>query len=225
MELDLERIYQHRFDGIAPATKAAVWRHIGARILADGVRCRAGQPLRSVLDPACGEGEFLNACTGRNLALSGCDLRPRSPHLSAEVQFHQGEFQNLHLERQHDLIWISNLLEHLPDPEAVQAFLARCKTALSPGGLITIMGPNIKYCASSYWDFADHRLPLSHLTVLEHLAAAGLDVVAAHDRFLPYSFRSRLPTHPRLVQLYLQSPWAWPLLGKQFLIRATPARP
>ena len=73
---------------------------------------------------------------------------------------------------------------------------------------------------ADYWDFADHLLPLSHLTVLEHLACAGLDVVAVHDRFLPYSFRSRLPTHPRLVHLYLSNPWAWQLLGKQFLIRA-----
>jgi len=220
MELDLERIYQYRFDGIAPATKAAVWRRIASWILRDAIRLRAGQPVHTVLDPACGDGEFLNACSGRGMALRGCDLRSRSKQLSHEVQFHQGAFQNAVFDHGHDLIWISNLLEHLPNPEAVQDFLAGCKAALSPGGVITIMGPNIKYCGADYWDFADHLLPLSHFTVLEHLASAGLEVVAVQDRFLPYSFRSRLPTHPRLVQLYLQNSWAWPLLGKQFLIRA-----
>jgi dolichol-phosphate mannosyltransferase len=220
MELDLQRIYQYRFDGISTATKAAVWRRIASWVLRDAIRLRSGQPVRTVLDPACGDGEFLNACSGRDMALSGCDLRSRSEWLSDEVQFQKGAFQNAVFEHGHDLIWISNLLEHLPSPEAVQDFLACCKTALSPGGVITIMGPNIKYCAADYWDFADHLLPLSHLTVLEHLASAGLDVVAVQDRFLPYSFRSRLPTDPRLVQLYLKNSWAWPLLGKQFLIRA-----
>jgi dolichol-phosphate mannosyltransferase len=220
MELDLERLYQARFAGISPATKVAVWRRIALWVLRDAVRHRQGQPVRSVLDPACGDGEFLNACAGRGLVLNGCDLRARSPHLSSEVQFQQGAFQRSVFAQGHDLVWISNLLEHLPTPEAVQEFLARCKSALSPQGVITIMGPNIKYCAADYWDFADHLLPLSHLTVFEHLASAGLDVVAVHDRFLPYTFRSRLPTHPWLVQLYLANAWAWPMLGKQFLIRA-----
>ena len=220
MELDLERIYQYRFDGIPPATKAAVWRRIAAWILKDAARCRGGQPVASVLDPACGDGEFLNGCCSRGMELSGCDLRRRSPHLSAEIRFHQGAFQNIQLEQTYDLIWISNLLEHLPSPEAIQSFLAGCKKVLAREGVITIMGPNIKYCATDYWDFADHLLPLSHLTVLEHLASAGFKVVAVEDRFLPYSFRSRLPSHPKLVQLYLNSSWAWPWLGKQFLIRA-----
>lgn len=220
MGLDLERIYQHRFDGISPATKAAVWRRIASWVLHDAVRCRGGESVHSVLDPACGDGEFLNACCGRGMELSGCDLRARSPHLSPDVRFHQGAFEDAGLEQGHDLIWISNLLEHLPSPDAVQSFLVRCKAALTPAGVITIMGPNIKYCAADYWDFADHLLPLSHLTVLEHLASAGLEAVAVQDRFLPYSFRSRLPTHPSLVQLYLKNSWAWPMLGKQFLIRA-----
>jgi 2-polyprenyl-3-methyl-5-hydroxy-6-metoxy-1,4-benzoquinol methylase len=220
MELDLERIYQYRFDGISAATKAAVWRRIASWILRDAIYCRSGELVRSILDPACGEGEFLNACCNRGLHLSGCDLRPRSALLSPEVQFHQGKFQEISLEKSYDLIWISNLLEHLPSPEAVQSFLSGCRATLTPGGIITIMGPNIKYCAEDYWDFADHLLPLSHLTVLEHLISAGLEIVAVQDRFLPYSFRSRLPTHPRLVQLYLNSSWAWPWLGKQFLIRA-----
>lgn len=220
MELDLERIYQHRFDGIPPSLKAAVWRRITSWILDDAVRCRAGRAVHSVLDPACGDGEFLNACCNRGMVVSGCDLRARSALLNPEVQFQQGEFQGVSLNHGSDLIWISNLLEHLPSPEVVQDFLSNCRSALSPNGVLTIMGPNIKYCASDYWDFADHLLPLSHLTVLEHLTSAGLEVVAVSDRFLPYSFRSRLPTHPRLVQFYLKSSWAWPLLGKQFLIRA-----
>jgi dolichol-phosphate mannosyltransferase len=220
MELNLESIYNHRFDGISPATRSAVWRRIAAWIIDDAVSCRHGQPVRSILDPACGDGEFLNACAGRGMALSGCDLRARSINLASEVEFRPGPFQESYFEQTHDLIWISNLLEHLPNPESVQDFLNACKSNLSLDGVITIMGPNIKHCSAEYWDFADHLLPLSHLTVIEHLASVGLEAIAVNDRFLPYSFRSRLPSNPRLVQTYLSNPWAWSILGKQFLIRA-----
>ena len=36
------------------------------------------------------------------------------------------------------------------------------------------------------------------------------------DRFLPYTTKSRLPAHPRLISLYLKAPFVWRFLGKQF---------
>jgi SAM-dependent methyltransferase len=223
--LDLERIYLHRFDGVPVSTKLGVWKVISSYILNEATRYRGSTAPLSVLDPACGDGEFLNGCVGRLQTLVGCDLRSRSPSLLPTVQFHQGGFGSVNIGQCFDLIWISNLLEHLPSPEAVQDFLQTCSNYLTRNGLVTIMGPNIKYCAGDYWDFADHLLPLSHLTVLEHLASAGLEAVAVTPRFLPYSFRSRLPSHPLLVQAYLKAKPAWPLLGKQFLIHARPASP
>jgi hypothetical protein len=41
-------------------------------------------------------------------------------------------------------------------------------------------------------------------------------------RFLPYSFRSRLPASRQLVALYLRMPILWRLQGKQFLVLGTP---
>jgi SAM-dependent methyltransferase len=223
-ELSLTRIYEHRFDGIPPAKKLAVWREIAEFILKDAARLRGGAAIASVLDPACGDGEFLNGCLGQSTQLLGCDLRQRPTSLHDSIGFHQGFFQTLDLDQHFELIWVSNLLEHLPDPETLQDFLLQSKSRLSPGGILTIMGPNIKYCASEYWDFADHLLPLSHLTVLEHLASAGFETLDCSPRFLPYSFRSRLPAHPLLTRTYLKIRPAWQLLGKQFLIRAKSAR-
>ena len=37
-------------------------------------------------------------------------------------------------------------------------------------------------------------------------------------RYLPYSFRGILPPSPPLTRLYLKTPLAWRLLGKQFLV-------
>jgi dolichol-phosphate mannosyltransferase len=220
MDLDLQRIYHHRFDGISPRLKQATWQEIARWILNDAKGLRCGIPVQSVLDPACGDGEFLNACSYGAVSLTGCDLRDRSPLLTPAATFHQGLFQTLKLDQQFDLIWISNLLEHLRSPEEIQDFLIHCRQILSPNGLVVIMGPNIKYCRSEYWDFADHCLPLSHLTVIEHLVSAQFAISAVNPKFLPYSFRSRLPADPRLVRLYLMNSWAWSFLGKQFLIRA-----
>ena len=213
-ELDLSQIYQYRFDGISPATKLKVWREISRFILEDATRLRRGAVVSSVLDPACGDGEFLNGCVGESSQLFGCDLRQRPASLHSSIDFRQGYFQSQGLSQEFDLIWVSNLLEHLPSPESLQDFLLHAKKRLGPGGVLTIMGPNIKFCGSDYWDFADHLLPLSHLTVLEHLASAGFVTIECTPRFLPFSFRSRLPAHPLMTRAYLKTRPAWRLLGK-----------
>jgi len=81
-----------------------------------------------------------------------------------------------------------------------------------------LMGPNIRYLAAEYWDFYDHYLPLSHLSLEEGLSIAGFSVKRVIARFLPYTTRSALPKAAFLIAAYVQMPWAWPLFGKQFLL-------
>jgi hypothetical protein len=80
------------------------------------------------------------------------------------------------------------------------------------------MGPNFRYCARWYFDCADHTLALTHVAVAEHLYAAGFTVTEVVAKFLPYSFRGRLPASPALTRAYLRHPLLWRLLGKQFLV-------
>ena len=80
------------------------------------------------------------------------------------------------------------------------------------------MGPNIRYLYAEYWDFYDHHLPLSHLSVREGLAINGFDIEQVVDRFLPYSMQSRLPSGNLLLKIYLNLPFAWRFFGKQFLV-------
>lgn len=115
---------------------------------------------------------------------------------------------------------VSNFLEHLQDPDAIHAFLLRMHGWIEPGGRIAILGPNYRYCSRTYWDFADHWVALSHRAIEEHLAAAGFELVETHARFLPFSFTGRLPASRRLAELYLRTPIAWRVLGKQFLVIA-----
>jgi hypothetical protein len=80
------------------------------------------------------------------------------------------------------------------------------------------MGPNFKYCFKDYFDCSDHIIALTHVSVAEHLAAAGFDVSRVIPKFLPFSFRSRYPAGPTLTRLYLKLPLAWKFMGKQFLV-------
>jgi hypothetical protein len=86
------------------------------------------------------------------------------------------------------------------------------------GGRIAILGPNFRFTAKEYFDYADHIVVLTHLAVAEHLHTAGYEVISNTPRFLPYSFTGRLPASAGLTRAYLSMPLAWRILGKQFLV-------
>jgi hypothetical protein len=92
------------------------------------------------------------------------------------------------------------------------------RAAVRPGGRIAIMGPNFRYCRDEYFDCADHTLIFTHVAIEEHLYTAGFEPIRVVPRYLPYSFRGRLPPSRRLTRRYLSTPLAWRLLGKQFLV-------
>ena len=119
-----------------------------------------------------------------------------------------------------DGVYISNFLEHLHTQEEVADFLERMFNILKPGGRIAVMGPNFKYVYKQYFDFADHTVILSELGVAEHLFGAGFEINEIHPKFLPLSFRGGIPVNEFLVRLYLALPFAWKIMGKQFLLIA-----
>ncbi len=102
--------------------------------------------------------------------------------------------------------------------EQVTTFLEKMYAVMAPGGRIAVMGPNFRYCAAEYFDMADHTLIFTHMAIAEHLYTAGFEPERVIPRYLPYSFRGRLPPSPTLTRRYLATPPAWRLLGKQFLL-------
>ena len=212
--LDYGRLYEFRFRDVDQHARQTVWNEVGPFVWK-----RMGSPAR-VLDPAGGRGEFLNAIAAHERWL--VDLvdyvhRETVPEVKVVI----GDVLSLDLPRDYfDGIFVSNLLEHLPHPDAVAGFLARMRETLAPGGVLALMGPNFKYCAREYFDCADHLLALTHISVEEHLIAAGYEVQEIVPRFLPFSFRGRLPASARLTRLYLRTPLLWRVAGSQFLILA-----
>lgn len=213
--INFRRLYRFRFRDVDQAQRQVVWNEIGRFVYE-----RMGRPNR-VLDPAGGRAEFLNAIPAEERWL--LDIVEPEGFADDGVKVLVGDALTTPLpDGYFDGIFVSNLLEHLPTQDAVAAFLARMRTALTFGGTLAVMGPNFKYCSREYFDCADHTLALTHVSAEEHLYAAGFRVTELVPRFLPYSFRGLLPPSPALTRSYLRLPLAWRFLGKQFLALAVP---
>ena len=121
----------------------------------------------------------------------------------------------------YDLIFVSNFLEHLENSEVAFVLIEKLKNALSSDGKLIIMGPNFKYCVKEYFDCSDHKLILTEVSLSEILFSAGFNKIKIWPKFLPYSFRGKLPVNRLLVRIYLNLPFVWKIFGKQFLVIAT----
>ena len=212
---DLKRIYAQRFSSQLEY-RNRVWS-----ILVDTYFTQYIPKNAAVLDLGCGYGEFINHVEA---ALKyGMDLNPdSSARLNPEVNF---LFQDCSLHWQipdHtlDIVFTSNFFEHLPDKSALGKTLDEARRCLKPGGRIIAMGPNIKFLPGAYWDFWDHHLALTELSLREALENRGFTSDLCIDRFLPYTMANKKPVPEFLIKTYLAVRPAWRLLGKQFLVIA-----
>jgi SAM-dependent methyltransferase len=212
--LNYESIYKFRFSGIDPQKKLGVWKEISKKIY-NLMDC----PMK-VLDPAGGQLEFIGQIDAPERWV--VDLVKYDSVAAVEgLRYVVSDIFKADLPTNHfDGVFVSNFLEHLRGPEDIAKLLKKIISHMTPGGRIAIMGPNYKYTAADYFDFADHIIPLSHLAVAEHLYAAGFELSLIIPKFVPFSVRGRLPPSPLLARLYLSLPLFWHFFGKQFLIVA-----
>jgi hypothetical protein len=211
--INYERLYEYRMRRVDPSKRRAIWREIANHLYRE-----MGSPA-CVLDPAAGHGEFISAIPAEERW--AVDIVAHAQNYGPGVRTVISDIFDAELPDNHfDGIFVSNFLEHLATQDSVADFLDRMFKCASPGGVITILGPNFKYCGAEYFDCADHVLALTHVSVAEHLYAAGFVPRAVYPRFLPFSFRGVLPASPTLTRAYLQTPLAWKVLGKQYLLHA-----
>jgi ubiquinone/menaquinone biosynthesis C-methylase UbiE len=210
--MNYQRLYEYRFRDIPQEARSAAWDEIAAHVYQE-----LGRPQR-VLDPAAGRGEFINAVPAPERWAIDAVAYEEGTHAPGTKVIVSDIFEADLPDGYFDAVWVSNFLEHLPTQETVATFLEKMHGVLVPGGRIAVMGPNFRYCADEYFDCADHTLIFTHVAIAEHLYAAGFQPTRVVPRYLPYSFRGRLPVSQNLVRRYLRTPPAWRLLGKQFLV-------
>jgi SAM-dependent methyltransferase len=143
-------------------------------------------------------------------------------HLGAELTFFQQDCsQPWPLpENSLDTVFTSNFFEHLPDKATLGKTLQQARRCLKPGGRLICLGPNIKYLPGKYWDFWDHYLELTELSLSEGLGNRGFMIERCEPRFLPYTMVSGRQYPLVFIRLYLRLPIAWRFFGKQFLVIA-----
>ena len=215
MAEDLQLVYENRFGG-TEERRAQVWTVLSRHFL------QAWVPESSaVLDLGAGYCEFINSIRARKKY--ALDLNPVTRSRAAsdvEAVVHDVATPWPLGSGCIDLVFTSNFLEHLHSKDQLQFCLREAYRVLRKDGKMLLLGPNIRYCPDTYWDFLDHHLPLSDRSVVEALEIAGFKVRKVIPRFLPYTMRRKLPSDPWLVRLYLAVPMLWRIAGKQFFIAA-----
>lgn len=203
------RYYHSRF--VHDPRRLGVWRvisrYLQPHVPADG----------RVLDIGAGYCDFINTIVAREK--HAIDLFPGFTEFAAPgVVTHVGSCADLSAfpARFFDAVFESNVLEHLAAP-VLAATLSEIKRVLKPGGRFIAIQPNFRFCYRTYFDDYTHVKVFTHVSLADLLVSEGFDVEQAEPRFLPTSFKSRLPAWPWLTALYLRLPFR-PLAGQMLIV-------
>jgi SAM-dependent methyltransferase len=211
---DLDQIYRNRFTGRL-AYRQRVWVVL-VKFFARWIPADA-----AVLDLGCGYCEFINNVrAGRKFAM---DLNPEASNRAAAgtTVFQQDCSEAWPVPANSlDVVFTSNFFEHLPTKAHLERTLIEAYRALKPGGCLIALGPNLRYLTGRYWDYWDHYVPLTEMSLGEVLRKLGYEIAVSMDRFLPFTMSEGGEYPIWTLQAYLQLPIAWKVFGKQFLVVA-----
>ena len=212
---DLQQIYQARFAGRA-AYRQKVWAVL-CSYFSQWIPQNA-----TVLDLGSGWCEFINGvrCKQRYAMDMNPDVQ-RYAEAGVEVLQQDCSEPWPIAANSLDVVFTSNFLEHLPTKSSLERTLREAARALKPGGRFIAMGPNIKHVPGAYWDFFDHYIPLTELSLSEALRKSGLQIQICWGQFLPFTMSEGREYPAWMLRIYLSLPMAWRIWGKQFLVVAT----
>jgi SAM-dependent methyltransferase len=215
----LKSLYANRFPPDLHEQRRQIWKRLYKDWFSKFIA-----PGDSVLEIAPGYCEFINSLEPEHERV-GVDLNADSQnHAAPGVKIHIVAAENMTsvVPKDHfDVVFASNFFEHCRTRDALVNVLVAVHEVLKPGGRVMILGPNLKYCMRSYFDYFDHHLPLTDESMAEALRMTGFSITEQMPQTLPFTMRSRLPTWPSLISLYLRVPLAWKVFGAQFFIVAT----
>jgi ubiquinone/menaquinone biosynthesis C-methylase UbiE len=191
--------------------RTKVWRHVCDYL------SRWIPPQSAVLELGAGWCDFSNNIRARRVVAMDLDAtvkKAAAAHVTAEV----GDSTDLSRfsDASFDVVFASNLLEHLERPAATQ-LLAESRRVLRPGGRLILMQPNFRLSPKHYFDDFTHISIYTDRSLQDYLVSQGWTIEHAMGRFLPLSLKSRGAALTFLVPWYLRSPIK-PLAGQMLVV-------
>ncbi|MFH1541429.1 MAG: methyltransferase domain-containing protein [Elusimicrobiota bacterium] len=171
----------------------------------------------TIVELGAGYCDFINQIVAnKKYAL---DSNPKVKNFcSNEVLFLNSEVTNIDIPNNTvDVVFASNLLEHLNDEEIDLLFI-QLDRVLKKGGKLILLQPNYYYCYREYWDDYTHKKAFSHISLSDLLISRKYVIKLVKKHFIPFSFKSSIPKSYFLTKIYLFLPWK--PMAKQMLIIA-----
>ncbi len=218
MGLDISQIYRQRFTKYERVHKLQLWK-----VLIENYLQRFVSHNDTIVDLGAGNCEFINQIqAGRKIAVDINQDVKKFANSGVEVIISSITNLRQSLRGQKTTVFfLSNLLEHLGSKEEVFKLIHDIYNLLPRGGKILIMQPDIKRVGGAYWDFFDHKIPLTERSVTELLLTAGYKILEIKSPFLPYSVKYRIyPLSTLLLKWYIRVRPLHFIFGKQFFVCA-----
>jgi len=163
--MDNETIYKNRFPGKEVLEdKNKVWKVICQFFLQQYV-----EKDSLTVDVAAGYCEFINNIESREKIAFDInpDLKLYASKDVLTVNDSFFELSNYLKNKKADVVFASNIFEHLDNKEQVIQAIKLFYDNLKYGGRLIILQPNIKYVKEEYWDFIDHKVALTDKSLIE----------------------------------------------------------
>lgn len=158
----------------------------------------------SVLELGSGYCDFINQIKSKDKVAIDIDETSKA-YCSTDVLFVNASIFDFNIQKKFDVIFSSNFFEHFTFQE-LDVIFRKIKQLLKDKGKLIIIQPNYYYCYRNYWDDYTHKTVFSHINLPDFLEEHGFSVKVMKKRFLPFSFKSKLPSSYFLTKLYLLLP-------------------
>jgi len=174
-------------------------------------------PDAAVLDLGAGYCDFINQLKARER--HALDISPIiAKHAAEGIVTHVGSCVQMTelADRYFDVVFASNLLEHLSREESVKT-LSEIYRILKETGRLILIQPNFKICHKTYFDDYTHLQVFTDRSLSDFIESAGFRIKYRLSRFLPFSFDTKFPFSAWLLRLYLLMPFK-PFAGQMLLV-------
>ncbi len=170
-----------------------------------------------VLDLGSGYCDFINNVSAAKKFALDSDISSKD-YCNPDVTFLNINATDIDFDEQSvDVVFASNLLEHLEDRD-LDELMNKIFLSLKKTGKLILIQPNYYYAFRNYWDDFTHKKAFSHTSLSDFLTAKGFKIIKLEKKFLPFSFKSIFPKTYILTLFYLN--FFWHPFAKQMLIVA-----